>query len=82
MKTIEAFKNLVCYEQGDFIQQLLTTTKILQDEGLEVEVQYATGQGTFTALIIGRRNNEETRQSGDMGRTLRDNPQPTKRKTR
>lgn len=55
MRTIEAIKTLVCYEQKDFIEQLMTTTKILQDDGLEVEIQYGLGHGTYTALIVGRR---------------------------
>ena len=67
MKIIEAIKSIKCYEQGDFIQQLLTTTKILQDEGLEVYIQYGLGQGTFTALIIGRRNNERDKQERNVG---------------
>ena len=78
MKTIEAIKNLVCYEQRDFIEQLLTTTKILQDEGLEVEIQYGLGQGTFTALIIGRRNNERDKQERNVGNAETGNGNTTK----
>ena len=80
MKTIEAIKSLVCYEQRDFIEQLLTTTKILQDEGLEVEIQYELGQGTYTALIIGRREqtNGESKQERNVGNAETGNGNTTK----
>lgn len=60
MKVIEAVKSLVCYEQGDFIQRIMETVKIMQDDDLEVDIQYATMQGTFTAVIIGRREVKES----------------------
>ena len=66
MKAIEAVKSLVCYEQGDFIQRIMETVKIMQDDDLEVDIQYATMQGTFTAIIIGRREvKEENGYFGD-----------------
>lgn len=55
MKTIEAIKHVVCYEQKAFIEQITSTVKIMEDSGLEVEIQYGCGQGTFQALIVGSR---------------------------
>lgn len=62
MIAIEAVKSLVCYEQGDFIQRIMETVKIMQDDDLEVDIQYATMQGVFTALIIGKRRQQEVNE--------------------
>lgn len=55
MKKIVTIKTIVCYRNEDFINQLTNTVNILQNDGEEVDIQYAFDKnGIYTALIIGR----------------------------
>lgn len=52
---IATIKQVVCYNTKDFIEQLTSTTNILQENNQEVEIQYAFDKGgIYSALIIGR----------------------------
>lgn len=76
---IEAIQHIVCYEQKDFIEKLLHISKVMEDEGLNVDIQYGLGQGVFSALIIGRRVDEKGNDKGI--RTVADNNEkPTRTK--
>lgn len=71
MKKIATIKNIVCQRNQDFIEQLTSTTKILQDNGQEVEIQYAYDKnGIYSALIIGRESDESTTRNGSR-KTIR-----------
>lgn len=70
MKKIEAIKHIVAYTNKDFIESIVDTTKILEAQGLEVEIQYATLKEVFSAVIIGRRTGEN-KQKAPIGRTTR-----------
>ena len=53
---IEVVKHIICYSNKDLIENILQTSKIIEDQGLRVEIQYATLGTAFSALIIGRRD--------------------------
>lgn len=61
MKQIQAIKHIVCYEQKDFMQQLINTARIMEDDELEVDIQYTSANGVFTALIIGRKQTKQNK---------------------
>lgn len=80
MRNIEAIKHVVCYDQKDFITQLIQTTKIMEDDGLEVDIQYSQDREIYTALIIGRKTEVVNADKNVMCSVLESNGRNTTQK--
>ena len=44
--------------RGDFLTQVTTKINEFQERGLEVDINYAPTDKTFTALILGKKKDE------------------------
>lgn len=55
MKKIEAIKHILAYTNKDFMEHTVETVRVMEEQGLEVEIQYSNLHEALSALIIGRR---------------------------
>lgn len=57
MKKIEAITTVTGYTSKEFLDKLTAVVRAMQDEqGMDVNVQYASLHDTMTALVIGRKS--------------------------
>lgn len=70
MKTIETIKHIVAYEQKSFMQEIINTVKILEDDKQEVEIQYSYANEKYTALVIGRKVETNGKSNSRSSKTL------------
>ena len=64
-KKTNVIKQVVCYNAQAFIQQLCDTVALLEGEGYETELHYAMSGEKYSALVVGKKSETDTKTQGN-----------------